>query len=309
VARSHVDFEIVRPVKRKNEGMLDVGRVRPFPKSMRAGGPVEILLWQWDEVIQFEIVDDVPPPRNTHYLKGKKDGRGYAITCSGPVDRVKLNETPELPDNDYAFEPQHAYNVGNFERFPPFQLPPRFVNAWSSRRATDEDRFGGPLNRGFNVSCGVHVEYDNYPGGLTAMIDDLYRKDPQKYADLKAWADMRSPFISPEHAYLLQKRINNSWGAGGYAGYSPGLFGWDEEEMWRTAGIGSRVIKERPALVPKVLRELLKTDPELKSADSIARINYEYTKAWGDFVGFARQKLVDARSLRGTIAARSIRVA
>ena len=32
-----------------------------------------------------------------------------------------------LKDNDYPFEPQHAYNVINFERFPPFMLPPRFI--------------------------------------------------------------------------------------------------------------------------------------------------------------------------------------
>lgn len=114
-------------------------------------------------VIRFEIVDSRPVPRNTQYLRGKRDSKGNLITGSEPIDLGPLNETPILRDNDYPFEPQRAYNVVNWERFPPFHLPTRFIAVWNSRRFTDEDKFGGPLNRGFTALATIHSEQDNLP--------------------------------------------------------------------------------------------------------------------------------------------------
>ena len=102
-------------------------------------------------------------PHNTSYLWGKKDGLGNAITNSVPVTLGGLNETSVLKDNDYAFEPQRAYNVVNWERFPPFHLPPRFLTVWGSRRFSDEEHFGGPLNRGFTATATIRQGQDNLP--------------------------------------------------------------------------------------------------------------------------------------------------
>ena len=233
--------------------------------------------------ITFDIVSDAPPPRNTRYLWGKKDGLGNAITASAPVSLGGLNETPILKDNDYAFEPQRAFNVVNWARFPPFHLPDRFLTVWGSRRFSDEEHFGGPLDRGFTATATIRAGQDNLPirqrvwfhtpDQQVSFIHQWYKEDPVKYADLEAYADYRSAFVSAENAYKLGWACYGSWGAGGYAPYDAGLYGWDEEQMWPT--VAAKLRREHPELLPERLRNLKADDPRL--AD-------EYVRAWGDFI-------------------------
>ncbi|MFO0929672.1 MAG: hypothetical protein U0736_22055 [Gemmataceae bacterium] len=114
-------------------------------------------------VLRFDIVDTRPTVRDGAYLEGKKDCQGHPVTTSRPVELGGLNETPALRDNDYSFEPQHAANVIHFGRFPSFRLPPRFLAVYNSRRFTDEDRLGNPLDRGFTHQATVHMAQDNLP--------------------------------------------------------------------------------------------------------------------------------------------------
>ncbi|MDQ2732790.1 MAG: hypothetical protein M3Y56_14120, partial [Armatimonadota bacterium] len=209
-----------------------VGRYCVQVEATNAGKPVA------SSIIVFRIIDGRATPRNTQYLVGKKDSKGNSITSSRPVELVNLNETPILKDNDYPFEPQHAYNVINWERFPPFSLPSRFVAVWNSRRFTDEDKFGDPLSRGFTNIETIKFEQDNLPinqrawfhtpDAQVAVINKWFAEDPKKYADLKGYADYRSAFVSAENAYKLGAACYSSWGAGGYAPYDPGIYGWDE---------------------------------------------------------------------------------
>lgn len=258
--------------------------------------------------ILFEIVDARVVPRDTHYLDSKKDNKGNTITTSKPVV-LALNETPLLRDNDYAFEPQHAYNVINFERFPPFSLPARFIAIWGSRRFSDEDKFGGPLNRGFTSLAVVKAEQDNLPINQRAwfhtpdhqvhFINQWFEKEPQKYADLKAYADHRSAFVSPENAYKLGWATYDSWGAGNYGPYDAGLYGWDEEQMWPT--IAAKLLKEHPELLPVRLRKLRDNDPNVENPNNLAVLNDEYVKAWGDFIGNGYRGARDAAAARGRV--------
>lgn len=244
-------------------------------------------------VIRFEIVDGRPAPRDTHYLEGKKDCRHNLITCSKPVELGGLNETPVLKDNDYPFEPQHAYNVVNWERFPPFHLPARFIAIWNGRRFSDEEKFGGPLSRGFTSQATVRCEQDNLPISQRAyfhtpdlqvmFINKWYAQEPEKYADLKAYADYRSAFVSPENAYKLGWACYESWGAGGFGPYDPGIYGFDEEQMWPT--IAAKLLKEHPEALPERLRALKEDDPNVEKPETLARLQDEYSKAWGDFIG------------------------
>ena len=260
-------------------------------------------------VILFEIVDARAVPRDTHYLDGKKDNKGNAITTSKPVILPALNETPILRDNDYAFEPQHAYNVINFERFPPFSLPKRFIGIWNSRRFSDEDKFGGPLNRGFTSLAVIKPEQDNLPINQRAwfhtpdhqvnFINQWFKEDPQKYADLKSYADYRSAFVSPENAYKLGWATYDSWGAGNYAPYDAGLYGWDEEQMWPT--IATKMLKEHPELLPERLRKLREGDPNVEKPETIAILSDEYSKAWADFIGNTYRGARDAAAARGRV--------
>ncbi len=257
--------------------------------------------------IVFEIVRASQPPRNTQYLKGRKDCAGNEITGSPPVVLATLNETPVLKDNDYSFEPQHAYNVINFERFPPFALPKRFMAVWNSRRFTDEDKFGGPLDRGFTSMASVKCEQDNLPISQRAwfhtpdlqvmFIGKWVEKEPGKYADLKAYADHRSAFVSAESAYKLGRTCYEAWGAGGYGPYDAGIYGWDEEQMWPS--IAAKLLKEHPELLPERLAKLKEKDPEVKNGDTLGILNDEYISAWGDFIGHGYRGARDAAAARG----------
>ena len=234
--------------------------------------------------VAFEIYDDVVP-RNTHYLEGKTDSKGNKITCSAPVELKGLNETPILKDNDYPFQPQQAYRVVNFERFPPFQMPQRFLAVYGTRMMTDCGQFGGPLNRGFNMQTNPLPAQNGrlmlsqlagfaYPGTLVSVSNDLHAKDPKKYADLKAWVDHRSAFVSSENAYKLGWEI---------CGNGCGLYSWDEEEMGD--GTGLVMLKEHPELCPESLRKLKEKDPELKDPKTAEAAAQAFREAWGEFVG------------------------
>lgn len=243
-------------------------------------------------VIHFEIVDTKPVPSRTTYTKNLKDSFGNQVTYSEPVSLTKLNETPKLIDNDYAFEPQHAFNVINWERFPPFHMAPRFFAAYQSRRFTDEDKFGGPLNRGFNSLSTIKTKYESVPiverawwhtpDQQVAIINDLFKKDPEKYKDLKGYADLRSAFVSKENAYLLGWKSYESWGAGGWSPYDAGLYGWDEEQMWD--GVVDKICREQPDLLPK---KFLPLKDKVVAGDKGAwsQIYNAYYADQGDFVG------------------------
>ena len=244
-------------------------------------------------IIHFDIVSDGMPPHNSHYLQGRKDNRGNAITSSRPVELGRLNETPTLQDNDYPFEPQHAFNVVNFERFPPFHLPPRFVAVWGSRRFTDEEQFGGPLNRGFTSVSVIRPGQDNLPiaqrtwfhtpDAPVAFINGWYRDDPAQYADLKAYANYRSAFVSPEHAYKLGWSCYESWGGGGYAPYDAGIYGFDEEQMWPDIAVS--LFRDHPETLPSALRALKEKDARAEKPETRQTLIDAYVRAWGDFVG------------------------
>ncbi len=257
--------------------------------------------------VRFALVDDVPIPRDTHYMAGRKDLRGNAITTSAPVTLGPLNNTPVLRDNDYPFEPQRAFHVINLERFPPFHLPDRFVAVWGTRRFTDEARFGAPLNRGFTALGNVQSAQDNLrigervwfhtPDAQVAVINDWYKQDPAKYADLKYYADYRSAFVSPENAYKLGRACYESWGGGGYAPYDAGFYGWDEEQMWPT--IAEKMLLEHPEGLPAAVRKLAEGDPKAEKPDTLARLHDAYTQAWGDFIANGYRGARDAAAARG----------
>lgn len=279
-------------------------RVYRFTPEIHANFPAvgsycaEVKAYKDDKLVAertatFSIVDGRHAPANTTVLVGKKDCYGNHITSSRPVNLNRLNETPKLKDNDYPFEPQHAYNVINYERFPPFQMPPRFLQVWCSRRFSEEDRIGGPLNRGFNAVANIDPAQDNLPMDQRCMwhtpdlqvflINKWYDEDPVAYADLKGYADYRSAFVSPSNAFKLGQACYQAWGAAGWGPYDPGVYSWDEEQMWPT--IGEKLLKEHPELVPPELLSLKEKDPELKGGDTLAIIHDVYTKWWGDFVG------------------------
>jgi hypothetical protein len=256
--------------------------------------------------INLELVSNRPVPANTAYLAGKKDWKGNAITTSKPVVLGGLNETAVLKDNDYAFEPQKAVSVINWERFPPFHLNARFPLVWSSRRFADEDKFGGPLSRGFTTLANIDNAQDNlriserswfhYPGQLLGMIDSLLKKDPVKYHDLKAWKDRRSAFISPENATLLGKMCYEGWGVAGWGPYDPGIYGWDEEEMF--APIAKNMMKEHPEELPE---RLMKYREKVQAGDAGATqaLEREYDVAMAEFVGDTYKGARESAALRG----------
>lgn len=241
----------------------------------------------------FDIVDNSKPPRNTRYLQNKKDRYGNPITTSQPIELGGLNETPVLKDNDYPFEPQRAFNIVNFERFPPFALPPRFLAVWESRRFVEEALFGGPLNRGFTSMATVISAQDNLPirqrtwfhtpDQQVAFINPWYAQEPEKYADLKAYADYRSAFVSAANSYKLGWACYASWGAGGYGPYDAGLYGWDEEQMWPTIGI--QMLRDHPELLPEDVRHLRDKDPKVEKPETQAKVSEAYSRAWADFIG------------------------
>lgn len=244
------------------------------------------------ETLHFTIVDNRPIPTRTHFMVGKRDAAGHPITTSQPVDLPGLNETPVLLDNDYPFEPQHAGNVVNFERFPPFHLPDRFTLIWGSRRFLEEPQFGGPLNRGFTAVTTIDRSQDNLPIGKrmwfhtpdqqVEFINNWYRDEPQKYADLKGYADFRSPFVAPENAFKLGWECYASWGAAGYGPYDAGIYGWDEEQMWPS--IAEKLYKERPDLLPAALRTLKQQDPDCTRSETRAALVDAFVQAWGNFI-------------------------
>ena len=256
--------------------------------------------------IQIDLVSEKPAPSGTSYLVGKKDWQGHAITSSKPVQLGALNETPVLKDNDYAFEPQKACSVINWERFPPFKMNARFPLVWASRRFSDEAQFGGPLSRGFTSLANIDKEQDNlriaerawfhYPGQLFGRIDELMKKDPVKYADLKGYADWRSAFISPENARLLGRLCYEGWGVSGWGPYDPGIYGWDEEEMF--APIATKMMKEHPERLPE---RLMKYKEKVQAGDpgAIFALEQEYTKAMAEFIGGTYEGARESAAERG----------
>ena len=256
--------------------------------------------------INLELVSGKPTPAHTSYLAGKKDWKGNAITSSKPVLLGPLNDTPVLKDNDYPFVPQKACSVINWERFPPFHLHPRFPLVWNSRRFTDEAQFGGPLSRGFTTLASIAKDQDNlrisqrswfhYPGQLLGMIDVLLKKDPVKYADLKGYRDHRSAFISAENATLLGKMCYEGWGVAGWGPYDPGIYGWDEEEMF--APIATRLMKEHPEALPE---RLMKYREKVQAGDpgAIQALERAYDAAMAEFVGRTYQGARESAAARG----------
>ncbi len=256
--------------------------------------------------IQLDLVSEKPAPSGTSYLVGKKDWQGHAITSSKPVQLGPLNETPILKDNDYAYEPQKACSVINWERFPPFKMNARFPLVWASRRFSDEAQFGGPLNRGFTTLANIDKQQDNlriaerawfhYPGQIFGMIDELLKKDPVKYADLKGYTEWRSAFISPENARMLGKMCYQGWGVSGWAPYDAGLYGWDEEEMFPT--LAPKMMKEHPEWLPE---RLMKYKDKVLAGDpgAIYSLEQEYSKAMADFIGGTYQGARESAAERG----------
>lgn len=255
----------------------------------------------------FSIVDGRPIPVNTTVLKGRKDCYGNPIVGSRQVVLGKLNETARMKDNDYPFEPQRAYHTINFERFPPFEMPERFFQVWCSRRFSEEPQMGGPLNRGFNAVANVDPAIDNLPVDRRCwwhtpdlqvmLINQWYATNPVANADLKLYAEHRTAFVSPSNAYKLGWECFGSWGAAGWGPYVAGVYGWDEEQMWPT--IGAKMVKDYPQSVPAHLTKYLETDPELKNGDNLYRIEREYEKWWGDFVGYTYRGARDRAAQTG----------
>lgn len=255
--------------------------------------------------INIELIKTTPIPVNTTYMVGKKDSKGNPITTSKPVVLPPLNETPTMRDNDYPFEPQHAYNVINYERFPPFHLAPRFVAVYNSRRFSDEDKFGGPLNRGFSSLASIKISQDNLPisqrtwwytsNVLESMADAMAKKDPEGTKDLVNWVKYRSAFVSEENSVKLGYKTYNAFeGTGGYSPYDASIYGMDEEEMW--PDIASKLLKEHPEALPPELQKYKdrSDDPEAK-----ATVNQAYIDAWANFLGAHYRGAREAAAERG----------
>lgn len=256
--------------------------------------------------INIELFSQKPVPANTTYIVGKQDWKGNPITGSKPVNLGALNETPVLKDNDYPFEPQKAFSVINWERFPPFKMNPRFPLVWASRRFTDEAQFGGPLSRGFTTLANIDSTQDNlrigerswfhYPGQIIGMIDLLLKKDPVKYADLEGYKQHRSAFISKENATLLGRMCYEGWGVAGWGPYDPGIYGWDEEEMF--APIATRMMREHPEQLPA---RLLKYKEKVQAGDAgaIQALERQYDAAMAEFVGNTYKGARESAAARG----------
>ncbi len=258
------------------------------------------------DCINIELVRGKPIPTNTTFMAGRKDWKGNAITTSKPVNLGPLNETPVLKDNDYAFAPQKAYATVNWERFPPFRMNPRFPMVWDSRRFDEEDKFGGPLNRGFTTLANIDPKQDNlkisershfdYPGHLEGIIDSLYKKDPVQYKDLKPWKDRRSTFVSKENTLLLGKRIYEEWNVMGWSPYDAGIHAWDEEQMF--APIATLMMKEHPDELPE---RILQYKDKVLAGDkrAIGIIERAFDKEMAEFVGNTYKAAKDSAAERG----------
>lgn len=258
---------------------------------MRAGSCcLEVKAWKSDKpvatlVMRFDLVDTAPVPNNTTFTKGRKDCFGNELTWSKPVQLKGLNETAKLQDNDYPFEPQRAYNTINYERFPAFSLPPRFSTIWHSRRFPEERQMGGPLNRGFKATAVVDNSQDanlgisqsvwwHTPDHQCMLINQWLQKDPERFHDLKGYAEHRSAFVSASNAFLLGYEC--------YGGSLAGTYGWDEEQMWPT--IAEKLVREFPEYVPADVLKLAGDDPKVEKDETKARLHDAYIKAWGDFI-------------------------
>ena len=299
--RAPAEWNANQLLKAGNLGFFpQIGRYTLEVKATKRGQVVA------HDVTNFEIVRTTPVPRDTSFLAGKKDWKGNTITSSKPVNLGPLNETPVLKDNDYPFEPQRAYYSINWERFPPFHLHPRFPLVWASRRFTEEPQFGGPLNRGFTTLANIDREQDNlriserqwfhYPGQLLTMIAALQKKDPVKYQDAQGYTAHRSAFISAESAQTLGKMCYEGWGVAGWAPYDPGIYGWDEEEMFPS--IATKMIKECPDKLPPYLMRY-KAKVLAGDAGAIAALEREYDKAMAEFVGNTYKGARDSAASRG----------
>jgi hypothetical protein len=185
-------------------------------------------------------------------------------------------------------------------------MHPRFPLVWNSRRFTDEDRFGGPLSRGFTTLASIDKDQDNlriserswfhYPGQLIGMIDALLKKDPVQYGDLKGYRDRRSAFISAEHAALLGKMCYEGWGVAGWGPYDPGIYGWDEEEMF--APIATTRMKEHPGELPE---RLMRYKERVQAGDpgAIQALERRYDAAMAEFVGNTYKGARESAASRG----------
>lgn len=245
-------------------------------------------------------------PRDTTYMNGRKDFRGTPITCSKPVKLGPLNESSKLKDNDYSFEPQKAYEVVNFERFPPFKMNSKFLTVWDTKRYTDEPLFGGPLNRGFTMVAHETPQeklqiaqraYFGYPGEVEGTIKEMVAKNGAKYQDLVGWADVkyRSAWVCASNAYDLGWNYYNNCSWNGSREF--GLFSWDEEEMWWTRGV--TIFKEHPEWLPEDLKMLKQKDPEATDPATVSAIENSYRAAWAEFLGNGYKGAVDCAASRG----------
>ena len=243
-----------------------------------------------ETTVHFTIVHQPIPPHGTHYLAGRVDYKGNAITSSTPVYLPPINETPKLRDYDYPFEPQHALYTINFERFPPFAMNPRFQVVWDTQRFSDEPNYGGPDSRGFNLVCQTapednrpisHRAFFDYPGSLEGHSRELVAKDPIKYRDLLGWVQYRSAWVSPANAEELGWLCYDSAAWQGNRDFA--VYGWDEEEMWWTRADG--IFRDHPDLLPDDLRKLHDQDPKAEKPETIAAAEASYMAAWSEFLG------------------------
>src|SRR6185437_10047219 len=105
--------------------------------------------------------------------------------------------------------------------------------------------------------------------------------------------------VSADSAYRLGWKTYESWGAGGYGPYDPGLYGWDEEQMWPT--IAAKLLKEHPDVLPKSLQALREKDPAVEKPETLAALQDAYIRAWGDFIGNGYRGARDNAKQRGRV--------
>lgn len=145
---------------------------------------------------------------------------------------------------------------------------------------------GGPLNRGFNATSVQEDTQDltrlainqrvwwHTPDHQVMLINPWYEKEPERFKDLKGYADHRSAFVSASNAFLLGYEC--------YGSSMAGMYGWDEEQMWPT--IAEMLVKEHPEYVPAEVMELVNDDLKVEKEETKKKLHDAYIKAWGEFV-------------------------
>ncbi len=122
------------------------------------------------------------------------------------------------------------------------------------------------------------------------------RKTRSNMADLKGYKDRRSSFISAENATLLGKMCYEGWGVAGWGPYDPGIYGWDEEEMF--APIATQMMKKHPEELPERLMKY-KAKVQAGDAGAIHALEREYDMAMAEFVGNTYKGARESAALRG----------